>query len=49
MFLATFSGRTVTKSEVARIPEADKNGARIAGLRPGFDFPMALSAKSGPN
>src|SRR2546423_3268924 len=32
MFLATFSGTTDTRSDVARICAADKNGARIAVL-----------------
>ena len=31
-FLATFSGTTDTRSDVARICAADKNGARIAVL-----------------
>jgi hypothetical protein len=49
MFLATLSGSTDTRSEVARICAADKNGARIAGFKPGFDLPGPLSIKLAPN
>src|ERR1700680_3628124 len=38
MFLATFSGSTDTRSEVARICAADRNGARIAAFWLGFDL-----------
>ena len=32
MLLATFRGSTDTRSDVAKICAADKNGARMAGL-----------------
>src|SRR6266516_5687611 len=39
MVLATFSGSTdTTRSDVARISAADKNGARIAGLEAAWIF-----------
>ena len=43
------SGSTDTRSDVARICAADKNGARIAGFAAAFDLPGPLSTKSGPN
>ena len=46
---ASFSGSTDTRSDVARISAADKNGARIAGLEAGLDLPGPASTKSGPN
>src|SRR5260370_37041540 len=49
MVFATFSGSTDTRSDVARICTADKNGARIAGLEVGLDLPGPASTKSGPN
>jgi len=49
MLLATLSGSTDTRSDVARIDAADKNGARIAALGPSFDLSGPVSAKSGPN
>jgi len=47
MVLATFSGSTDTKSDVARICAADKNGARMAGLDVGLDFPGPASNEIG--
>jgi hypothetical protein len=49
MFLATLSGSTDIRSDVAKICAADKNGARIAGFKAVFDLPEPLSTKSGPN
>ena len=49
MFLATLSGSTDTRSDVARICAADKNGARIAGLGADYDLPGPVSTKSVPN
>src|SRR5258708_35076265 len=49
MFLATLSGRTDTRSDVARICAADKNGARIGGLGADFDLASTLATKSAPN
>jgi len=43
------SGSTDTRSDVAKISAADKNGARIAGLEAGLDLPGPASTKSGPN
>src|SRR6266403_3924172 len=49
MFLATLSGRTATRSDVARICAADRNGARITGFAADFDLPGPASTKSAPN
>src|SRR5438309_11622459 len=49
MMLATLSGSTDTRSDVARSCAADKNGARIAGFGVDFDLPGLASTKSGPN